>query len=333
MKTLITVSQPDLKRLLFPAACLDKLTSVSELVWIEENKPYTIADLAREIGAFDACITGWGSPKITEEVVRRADKLRWIGHTAGTVIPVVDACVFQRGITVVNANACLAQSTAELAVALMLAAAWKIPAYAARMGKGGWSDNNRETVPAVARQHIGIIGYGVIAREVIRLLRPFEAEIRLFSRHCSEAEARVLGVRLTGLDELLQNSRIVTLHNTLTSSSRGMLGERELALMPDGALLVNTARALIVQGQALLRELESGRLSAALDVFEAEPLPVGHPFQTLPNVLCTPHIGGFAAYWKNRLGESVADDLLRFLRGEEPLGKVTAEQFRSMTPR
>lgn len=332
MKTLVAICDAELKKLLFPPALVQKLESLSEVVWAPEGVPYTGAGLARDIAGVDACITGWGSPKFTPEVLAHADQLRFIGHTAGTVIPVVDACVFARGVTVVNANTCLAHSTAELAFTLMLAGAWRLQPYAQRMKDGGWSANSRETVPGVGGQSVGLVGYGEIAREVIRLLRPLGAEIRLFSKHCPPGEAEALGVRLTGLDELLSRSRIVSLHNTLTPESAGMLGARELALLPDGALLVNTARAPIVREAALLHELESGRIWAALDVYEQEPLPRDHPFLRLPNVFCTPHIGGYAAGWKTKLGETVVGDLFRFCGGEPLHGRVSAEKFKSMTP-
>ena len=131
----------------------------------------------------------------------------------------------------------------------------------------------------------------------------------------------------------MRKSRIVSLHNTLTPSSRGMIGKKELSWLQDGALFVNTARSPIVDGNALLGELRSGRISAVIDVYDHEPLDRESELLKLPNVLCTPHIGGFSGYWRTRLGETVIDDLVRFVKGQPLQGRITVEKFDRLTPR
>jgi phosphoglycerate dehydrogenase-like enzyme len=332
MKTLVTVYDSDLKNMIFKHGAIEKLKEFSEVDFVEEGKCYSIDKLARDIKAYDACITGWCSPKFTPEVLAQADNLKFIGHTAGTVVPIVDESIFQKDIVVVNANSTLAKSTAEAAMALIMAGAWNLHGYNTSLKQGNWSRNISETVMGLQNQVIGLIGYGDISKEVIKLLKPFNANILLYSHYCPEEEAAQAGVELCSLEELLKRSRIISLHNTLTPSTIGMIGSRELALVQEGALIVNTARGPIIDEQALLKALKTGRIFAALDVYEKEPLDKEHELLKLPNVLCLPHIGGFSSYWKTRLGITVIEDLERFVKGEELLGRITFEKFKRLTP-
>jgi phosphoglycerate dehydrogenase-like enzyme len=333
MKTLIAICNPDLKQLFFSREVIRMLESFSEIHWIQEGVPFGSSDLADIIGEYDACITSWGTPKFTPEVLRKAERLKFIGHAAGSVVAVVNDDIFDKGIMVTNANKPLSQSTAEAAVALMLAGAWDLHGYNLRMKDGGWSNNNRETVMGLQNQTVGLIGYGEISRHVVRLLKGFQPKILLYSRYCTEEEAAALGVELCSLDHLLANSQIVSLHSTWTPETEGMVGREQLRKMQDGALFVNTARGAIVDEDALVEELMSGRLYAALDVYRKEPLKNGHPLLSLPNVICLPHIGGFHRGLKSSFGEFVVNDLIRFTRGEACEGQITRDIYKRLTPR
>ncbi len=333
MKTLITVYDSDLKRMVFQHGAIESLKEFSEVDFVEEGKYFSSEDLERVIGDYDACITGWGSAKITEEVLKKAVRLKFVGHTAGTVVPIVEKGIFDRDITVVNANSALAMSTAEAAMAFIMAGAWNLHGYNTGLKNGQWSKNNCETILGVGHQTVGIIGYGDISREVIRLLKPFNVRILLYSHYCPREEAEHLGVELCSLEELLRRSRIISLHNTLTPMSEGMIGKKELALIRDGSLIVNTARGPIVNSDALLDEVRTERLFAALDVYDNEPMDKEHELLKLSNVFCLPHIGGYSNYWKTRLGKTVIDDMERWVKGEELQGQITLDKFKRLTPR
>lgn len=332
MKTLVAISCAKLKKMIFDSEAIAALSSFSEVEWLEEGKSYSSGDLLQYLRDCDACVTSWGSPRITKDIVNESN-LKFIGHAAGTVVPYVDETVFEKGIVVVNANSALARSTAEGALALMMAGAWRIRQYNAGIQQGIWSDNNCETVPGLYKQVIGLVGYGDISREVIRLLKPFEAKIFLYSNHCTKQEAETLGVQLCSLEELLRTCKIISIHNTLTSSTRGMIGRKEMDLIQEGALLVNTARARIIDEEALVEYLRKGKFHAALDVFWQEPITPENELMNLPNVLCTPHIAGFSHYWKSRLARTVIDDMKRWVNGEALKGEITRERFLRLTPR
>ncbi len=327
MKTLITFNHPELARLIFHEEALERLKSFSEVDWLENPSA-----LEACIGDYDACISSWGSPKITERILTKAEKLRFIGHAAGTVVPYVDEKVFGREIMVVNANSVLSKATAEGTVAMMAAGAYCLPEYSRMLENGGWANNDNEFVPGLTHQTIGLIGYGDISREVMRLLEPYHANILLYSEHCDEEAAARTGAMLCGLDTLLKESSIVSLHNTLTPQTRGMLGKRELRLMRDGSLLINTARAAVINEIALIEVLRAGRIRAILDVYEQEPLEMDHPLRGLPNVWLFPHIAAYSGYWKRRLGLCVVESLEKVVKGERITDRITLEKFRRMTP-
>ncbi len=332
MRTLVTVWKKELKQLLFTKDVIRQLESISEVDWVTEGTPYGVDQLHKDIHRYDACLTSWGSPKLTVEVLAQAKQLSFVGHAAGTLTPYVDAEIFQKPIKVVNANTALAKSTAELAVTLIMSGSWEIPNYRDRLKSGQWGESaSGNTVMGLSGQTVGIIGLGEISREVIRILQAFNTRLLLYSPYCSVEEAQALGVTLCSLEEVLRNSRIVSLHDTLTTSTRGMIGKEQLKLLADGALLINTARGPLIDEAALLEQLISGRISAALDVYHSEPVQSGYPLLKLPNVLCLPHIGAYSGYWKSQLAAMVVEDLVRFASGQPCLREVNKERFLRMT--
>lgn len=333
MKTLLAITDPHLKELFFPDRVVKKLQSFSQTVWYEATgEAWSSEGLSRIISEYDAVLTSWGTPFFTSEVLAHADRLKFIGHVAGSPTSIVDERAFQKGIKVASANPVLAKSTAEATVALIMAGAWDLHGYNMRLKRGRWGNNSKDTVMGISNQVIGIIGFGEISRNVISMLRGFPVRIKLASRYCTEDQARSLGVELCSLDELLQTSQIISLHSALTPSTVGSIGQRELSLIQDGALFVNTARAKIVEEEALMKELESGRFFAALDVFHKEPVPADHPLHALDHVICVPHIGGFARNYKRYMGEFVVENLQSFYRGDiQALNTITLEEFGRMT--
>lgn len=332
MKTLVTIWKKELKDLLFTEEVISQLMSVTDVDWVTEDQPYEAAQFEQDIHRYDACLTSWGSPKFTAEVLAQAKKLRFIGYAAGTLTSHVDPVVFRSPVKVVNANTALARSTAECAITLMLSGSWEISHHQNRLRIGNWGNSGSgNTVMGLSGQTVGIVGFGEISREVIRLLHGFHTNILLYSPYCSVEEAQKLGVTLSSLEDLLSASRIVSLHDTLTTSTQGMIGREQLKLLPDGALLINTARGPLIDEAALLDELSSGRISAALDVYHQEPVAVDYPLLKLPNVLCLPHIGAYSGFWKSQLGAMVVEDLVRFTSGQLLLREVDEERFLRMT--
>ncbi len=328
MKTLIAITDQTMLQFFFPPEVLERLKALCEVEFLDD-----VNSLAARVRGQDIVITSWGSPKLTREVLEEADGLKLYAHTAGTVVPYVDPVVFQRGIRVVNANAALARSTAECTLMLMLAGTWRIIENMKKTRLGKWSEIKDTKPSGLYGRTVGLIGLGEISREVIRLLAPFRCRILMHSPHCTAEEAESLQVELCSLEELLRQSDIVSLHNTLTEASRGMLGDAELSLIRDGALFVNTARGPIVRQEALRKHVSTGRIFAALDVYEEEPLPPDSEWTSYENVIATPHCGGYSEYWMNHMSTLIVDDIERLLQGQALQHEITAERFARLTLR
>jgi phosphoglycerate dehydrogenase-like enzyme len=172
-------------------------------------------------------------------------------------------------------------------------------------------------------KRIGLIGGSHVGRAVVERLRPFRLEVVLADPYLDDPAATELGVRLVDLDELLATSDVVSIHAPALPETRHLLGAAELARMPDGATLINTARGSLVDHDALAAELRAGRLHAVLDVTEPEPLPGDHELLRLPNAFVTPHLAGSQGTELNRMAELVLEEIRRFAAGEPPLHPVT----------
>ena len=192
--------------------------------------------------------------------------------------------------------------------------------------------NHASFAPAeLFRKRVGVVGASYVGRALIRLLRPFDVDVLVYDPYLSDEDSKELGVKLVdSLDELMATSDVITNHAPTTDETTGMLDARLWGLVKDGALFVNTARAAAVDYDALLAVLQSGRITAALDVFTAEPLAEDIPFRELPNVILSPHVAGLTVEGRLRFGEAMVDEFARFFAGEPLRYQVTADMLPTM---
>lgn len=222
------------------------------------------------------------------------------------------------GVQLCNAKGVHEASTAELTLALVLASLRGIPRFVEGQRQEDWRSG---FYPALADKSVLIIGYGSIGSAIEDRLAPFEcARVARVARSARATERGPVHP-LTELPSLLPDADVVILSTPLTDTTRGLVGADFLARMKDGALLVNVARGPVVDTKALLAELESGRITAALDVTDPEPLPAGHPLWQAPGVLISPHVGGSTSAFQPRAKRLLAAQLTRYVAGE-PLGNV-----------
>lgn len=224
------------------------------------------------------------------------------------------------GAQLCNARGLHDASTAELALTLILAALRDIPGFVRSQDAGEWRPGFR---PALADKSVLIVGYGSIGSAIEDRLTPFECARVVRVARTARDTVRGPVLPLSELSALLPEADVVVLATPLTDGTRGLVGSGFLARMKDGALLVNIARGQIVDTKALLTELESGRLRAALDVTDPEPLPAGHPLWHAPGVLITPHVGGPSSAFLPRAKRLLRDQLTLFAAGE-PVQNVIA---------
>lgn len=217
------------------------------------------------------------------------------------------------GVRLCNAKGVHEASTAELTVGLVLASLRGIPGFVRGQDAEEWKSG---FYPALADKSVLIVGYGSIGAAIEDRLAPFEcARVARVARSARATERGPVHA-LTDLPDLLPDADIVIVSTPLTEETKGLAGAEFLARMKDGALFVNVARGQVADTKALLAELESGRIRAALDVTDPEPLPAGHPLWHAPGVLISPHVGGSTSAFMPRAKRLLADQLTRYAAGE-----------------
>jgi phosphoglycerate dehydrogenase-like enzyme len=228
-----------------------------------------------------------------------------------------DALAYLRpGLTLCNARGVHDASTAELAVGLAIAGRRGFPDFMRDQIAGSW---NHHRTGALTDSKIGIIGYGSIGKKIAQNLSGFEVSITAFTQ-----SGRDGSLTIDQLDSHLPNLDIVILILPLSDSSRHLFNAQRLAAMKDGALLINVARGPVVDTDALVSELNSGRIYAALDVTDPEPLPAGHPLWSAKNLLLVPHVGGNSDAFEPR-GRALIESQLKLLAAGQPLEHVVAQ--------
>lgn len=276
-----------------------------------------------------ACLTGWGTPPLRPDLLASHPALRLVAHTAGSIRRLVPSDVLSRGLRVSSAASIIADAVAEFVVlqALLCLRESQHVDRAMRAGDNWEAIRERYTGRLLGNTTIGVISTGHVGRTVIRLLQPFGCRILAYDPFLTPSQANHLGVQPVALDELFRLSDVVTLHAPVLPETIGMIGAAQLARLRDGAVFINTARAALVDEAALLRELETGRFIAALDVFAEEPLPRQSRLRSLPNVILSPHIAGHTIDTHLRQGQAMVDEVRRWLRDEPLAYEVTAELF------
>ncbi|MFC4030123.1 hydroxyacid dehydrogenase [Streptomyces polygonati] len=321
---LVLAMRPDIVDLVLPAPVRARLDTLAEVT----AGPLTDwSGATGELAAAELLLTGWGCPPLDTAFLARAPRLAAVIHAAGTVKGHVGPEVWERGIAVSSA----ADANAAPVIEFTLATVWLAARHtlgAAAAYRTGHYPGYRERQGADGAV-VGVIGASRIGRGVIARLRaaPAGFHILLADPYVSAAEADTLGVELVDLDALCRRADIVSVHAPDLPETHHLLNARRLALLQDGAAVINTARGRLVDTDALAAECATGRLDAYLDVTDPEPLPPTHPLRALPNVLITPHIAGCQGTEVQRLGAYAVDEVERWIKGEALLGTIRAEEL------
>jgi phosphoglycerate dehydrogenase-like enzyme len=276
------------------------------------------------LAAADVLLGHWGCVVVDQALLDRAPRLGMLAYAAGTLRDTVTPAAFARGLRITSGAAANAVPVAEYTVAAIL---WA--------NKGAFVERERlrgAEVPPLPRRHpvgnwgkrIGLVGASHVGRAVVGLLRPFRCSVAIADPYLSAEDAAALGVARLDLDKLLAISDVVSLHAPALPSTERMIGAAQLARMMDGATLINTARGALVDHDALVPEVRSGRLTAVLDVTDPEPLPLDHPLLHLPACVVTPHLAGSQGSELSRQAELVIEEIRRFAASEPALHPVAA---------
>jgi D-3-phosphoglycerate dehydrogenase len=237
-----------------------------------------------------------------------------------------------QGIAVLTAPGANADPVADCAVMLMLACVRRLRAVDASVRSGAW--RQPELTGDLTGATVGVVGLGAIGRAVVRRLRGFDCRVLGSDPAADPANCRQAGVELLDLSEVLAQADIVTLHAPRTSATHGLIGARELATMPSGAIIINTSRGELIDEEALVAALERGHLGGAgLDVFIQEPMPPNHRLTRLDNVVLSGHAASFTALAAQRTADAVVGALLQLERGTLSAGCANPDVRRTPNAR
>lgn len=265
-------------------------------------------------------ITGWGTHPLNKAFFTQTPRLQLLAHSAGSIKHMVDPVVFERGVRLVTAAAMNAVPVAEFTVAMMVTLLKQTPWMAAAYARGDRDEikHRLDAVRELAEMPVGIIGASRIGRLVIRLLAGYrDLTIKVADPYLSADDAAALGVQRVSLEDACRCD-VVSVHAPNLPETKHILNADRLALLPDHAVLINTARGALLDESALIAEMKRRPLYVALDVTDPEPPAPNSPLRTLPNVLLTPHIAGAMNQGRFEMGELTIDETLRFLR-DQPL--------------
>jgi len=294
-----------------------------------------LSSLKKKLARVDALITTWDSPKFPEELVEMAPQLRIIAHCGGEVKSRFAAPLFEK-LTITNAADPMAKAAAEMGAAFLLYSARNIDFYRDALRKKSnriyeelHLHGNRE---ALAGREVAMIGFGRIGRALIDLMRGFDLQWLVYDPYAPKAAAKDYPVRFVDLSTLLNQAHLLVLTAALTEETRGLLDQKRLARLPDGAVVVNIARGGIIDLDALTREVKKKRLRCAIDVTDPlEPLPVDHPIRTMPGAIVTPHIAASNLRVREQIADVVIDDVESFFTSGKVNNRVTTAMLERMT--
>ncbi len=233
----------------------------------------------------------------------------------------------RRGILVTNTKGSNSAAVAELAIGLMLTLLRNLYPVIDSMRRGNWDEASAYgTGREICGKVVGLLGIGSIGSRVAKVLNAMEAKVIAYDPYVSAEKAKELGVELVGLDTLIKESDIISIHAPLTKETYHIINEERLRMMKRSAYIVNTARGGLIDTDALVKALSEGWIAgAALDVTDPEPLPPNHPLYKLPNVILTPHIGGGTHESLVRTAVMAAEEIVRRYKGLPPLSPVNPE--------
>lgn len=292
-------------------------------IWPEPGPP-PAEFLGAKLAESDAALT-MVVDRISPEMLDAAKSLRVVSNMAVGYDNIDPAEAAERGIWVTNTPGVLAETTADMAFALLMATARNVVASDRDTRAGGWTTWSPTAFLGqdIFGATLGIVGLGEIGEAMARRARGFDMRILYASRTRKQALEESLGLEYRELGDLLAESDFVSLHTPLNAHTRGLIGYLELGMMKQSAILVNTARGQIVDQAALIEALQTGSIAgAALDVTDPEPLPLDNPLYSFPNVIITPHIASASMATRAKMADMAAQNIIAVLNGGTPPNAV-----------
>lgn len=334
MKVLVSIPAGGTRDAFLDAGSIKLLEDNFDVVYNETGKNYNQEQLTEAIKDVDVLVTGWGFASCIDGPLHNNTSLKMIAHTAGSVGDLVDTEAYDKGITIVSGNKLFAESVAEGTIAYMMAALRKIPTEVYGLKEGLWRHPEVPATKGLLDREIGIIGYGMISQNLMKMLQVFRCKFKIFSQFPMDEEflKSVNATKVDTLEEIFSTCSIVSLHSALNEKNKGLIGKEHFDLLPEGALFVNTARGAIIRQKEMEQFLvERPDVTAILDVYSPEPPEADNVMRSLKNVYLMPHRGGPTNDRYPHIGRKVVEDIIHFAKGEPLELEITREYASRMT--
>jgi len=298
---------------------------------INQNAKYEPGAMAEMLKGCHVCVTGWGCPPLSEEILKDANDLRLVVHTGGSVADLTTDYLYDKGIRVICANEMFAESVAEGTVAYILTALRRIPFFNQKVQEGLWKEIDKKSKGLLDKK-VGLVGFGAIPKYLVPMLKPFRADIQVYDPFVSDDTLQAHGIaRAESLETLFSECDIISNHLPLRRETTGLISADLLNLMSPGALFVNTARGATVDEEALETVLQEGLIHAVLDVFTVEPLPPESKLRGLDNVILIPHMAGPTPDSHEMISLTLAKASAHLLDGKPVIYEVSREYAAKMS--
>ena len=307
-----------------------RLRSFADVIRNETCRDLSEQEMSQMVRDVDGAILGWEGGGLSKANIDQAKNLKIIGQVGGTVKHIDTEAALARGIVIVNSAPAMSTSVAEFTLALILDCLHHIVS-SDRLMRDRREGEEFRLGHELTGKRVGLIGFGLIGRELAALLQPFAVDLLVYDPYVSEEAVVDSGARMTSLEEVLSTCEVVSVHAGLTPQTYHLLDRQRLDLLRPGAVLINTARGNVIDQDALVERLREGRLNGALDVFSEEPLALSHELRDLDNVILTPHRASDTEEAYSLLSGLVVEDFERFFSGRAPLNVLTKERLLRMT--
>ncbi len=327
---LVTIPKGEIFDSFFDVSLIDELNGLGNVRWNNTTEHYDEEQVNKEIRDIDILMTGWGCININDNILNSADKLKLIVHNGGTVRPMIDEKVYNRGIKVCSGNKIFAKSVSEGVLTYILLGLRKVPNYLNDVKDSKWPRLNG--TKGLFNKKIGLVGFGEITMNLIKFLHVFDCEIFICSNYVSKNDEIKYGIKLVTQDYIFENCDIVSLHQSLRKDNFHSIGKEQLSKLKKGALFINTARGELIVENELINVLSKRKdLTAILDVYEQEPLPLNSKLRELDNVFNMPHAAGPTEDMRKETTKSMIDEIKRFMSNIELEHEVVENRISYMT--
>ena len=318
---------------LLPEQVINTLGEFAEIEIVVDPAELSRDEYARLFANKDGVLSTWNTPLIDSQVLEQANELKIISHAGGEVRPFISPEILslKPDLVLCNASNVMSKPVAEHILCVTLACLRNL-FYLRQWVKEdeNWWEYDKSKNVSLLEKKVGIVGLGQIAWEFIKLVRPFDVELWVFSRHLSDQEAAREGLRKSSLEEIFSSCDVITISAASVLQNRLLIDARLLGMIKPGAVLVNNARGMLIDEPALIRELETGRFSAAIDVTDPAPPAADNRLRHLNNVLLTPHIGGPTQAQRIWMVNEAVDNLKAFFQGGTVRGIIDKKRFSYM---